>query len=91
MRKNIDYAPVDPSESNGLSIDDGAVTDLDGNIGEARDGLMIGAETSNFELERGIDYAAVNGLVGDIKELRKGLLVLLLLFIIFGGTWSSTS
>ena len=68
MKKNNAYSRVDPAESNGLSAIESAVSNVGGNMEETRDGLMIGAETSSFELERGIDYAAVNGLVGDISH-----------------------
>lgn len=83
MKKNSDYSPVNPPESDGLYAIEG--TGVDKKIEERRDGLMMAEESGNFEMERGIDYDAVHGLVGDIRELRKGLLVMLLLFVIFGG------
>ena len=84
MRKGIDYSPVDAPEAKEFSLCDSGVSSIDESAVENRDGLMLRTEASNFELEGGIDCDAVEGLVDDINELQKGLLVLLLLFVAFG-------
>ena len=84
MRKKIDYSPVDVPEDREYNFNDSGDSGIHDGAMENRDGSMLSTDASNFELERGIDYDAVDGLVGDINELKKGLLILLLLFVAFG-------
>lgn len=85
LRDKIDYTPVDAPEDKELALNYSSDSNTDKHQVESSDGLMKRAEARNFELEAGIDYDAVEELVGDINQLRNGLLVLLLLFITFAG------
>ena len=82
-RERNDYAPVDAPEDK-TSLGNSGFGNIDENTIGNRDGLMSIIGPRNFELEQGIDFGVVDELVGDIHELRKGLLVLLLLFVAVG-------
>jgi hypothetical protein len=82
-RKRVNYSRVVGLEDEGCS--ERYSGDEDENAIQNCDHVVSRAEASNFELEKGIDYGAVDELVGDINELRKGLLVLLLIFVIVSG------
>ncbi len=78
MKVDVPEGKGDPSSDIGFGNNN------ESTIGN-RDGLMTTTTgSSNFELEEGIDFGAVDELVGDIRELRKGLLILLLLFFTVG-------
>ena len=84
-REKNNYIKVDVPEGKGNPSETiGFGNENEDTIGN-RDGLMTTTTgPSNFELEEGIDFGAVDELVGDIRELRKGLLILLLLFFVLG-------
>jgi len=85
MRNKTDYVPVDVPEGKEYSLNFSGDNNDDNNMIENCDNVMSIAEASNLELEKGIDYGAIDELVEDINELRKGLLVLILLFVTIAG------
>jgi hypothetical protein len=90
MKDEPNYIPVDAREdeknSPNYNNDD---NDDKNTIENCDDNIMSTAEaTSNFGLGSGIDYDAVEELLEDINELRKGLLGLLLLFVIITGVFA---
>ena len=101
MRNKNKYVPVDvvgvvdetkiaptdeiiPEEQQYPSSNSGDGGDGDKNIIKKCNVLSI-AEDGSFELQKGIDYDVVDELVEDIGELRKGLVILLLLFATLAG------
>jgi len=85
MTDKIEYIPVDIPEEEEFSSNYSSDDSADKKRIENCDNIMSTTEARNFELERGIDYDAVDELVRDINELRKGLLVLLLIFVAIAG------
>jgi hypothetical protein len=87
MRDKPDYIPVGVREedkdfsSNSSSDDNNDDTTAIENFDDDIIVSTAAEDTSNF----GIDHDAVDELQGDIKELRKGLLGLLLLFVLITG------
>lgn len=86
--KIIDYLPVSSPEQKESSSNNSGDDNHDKSTTENCDNATLMVEACNFEDEGGIDYDAVGDLVGDIKELRKGLLVLLLLLIIISASFA---
>lgn len=78
------YAPVELGCSSIDSYEDDNTIEMASGRGVPRDALSAVETVPDDELHAGIDNGVVGELTQDLRELRKGLVVMILLFVVLG-------